>query len=267
MKITLIKNINTVINRLESWIAEGKSLRDKEIKTDNDLSMISGEKQRWRNEITHNISTYIEPKEIKWKFYHSIKIEHPPPTARYLDQFEFKKNRIRTNFYEGIKYLETILEKVQEIKYNNDNRDNSNNNENHEQKENKYVDKTRIQELELIENNNYDLSKLIILCKELNHANNKDCFYSIALLVRTIINHIPPIFGVSKFTEVVNNYPGSKSFNKSMKHLNLSLRNIADEHLHSHVCKNVVLPNETQVNFRNDLDLLLGEVIKKLKSS
>lgn len=264
MEIILKKNINIVLQKLKSWIEEGKSLRDKDIVTYNELDYIGGEKSRWRNEIRNNISTYIEPKEIGSKFYTSIKIEHPPSTTGSRDKFEFYKIRYRGNFTEGIKFLETILENVLEIKYKNDHGENSNNNVILERKMNEYVDKTRIQELELIKDDNYDLSKLIKLCKELNHANHKDCFYSIALLVRSIIDHIPPIFEVSNFNMVANNYSGSKSFKKSMEHLNKSLRNIADLHLHSPISNRETLPNETQVNFRNDLDLLLAEIIKKI---
>jgi hypothetical protein len=50
-----------------------------------------------------------------------------------------------------------------------------------------------------------------------------------------------------------------------MQYLEQSSRKIADIHLHSQVDKNVSLPNELQVNFSSDVDLLLAEIASLLK--
>lgn len=129
-----------------------------------------------------------------------------------------------------------------------------------------YVDKSRIDELKSIANNGkYDLTKLFRLIEELNYNWNESNYYSTAMLVRSLIDHIPPIFNCKKFSEVCNNYKGSKSFKEATQNLQLSLRNIADSHLHSHITEKEMLPNKTQVNFSNTLDLLLAEVVKNLK--
>ena len=73
------------------------------------------------------------------------------------------------------------------------------------------------------------------------------------------------LFGKQNFTEVANNYSGGKSFRESMQHLNNSSRKIADSFLHSHIRQKEVLPNKTQVNFKNDMDVLLAEVVRILK--
>ena len=77
--------------------------------------------------------------------------------------------------------------------------------------------------------------------------------------------HIPPIFNVSSFAEVVNNYGGTKSFKDSMNLLQKSLRNVADSHLHVQIRAREILPNFTQANFKADLDLLLSEIVRLLK--
>jgi len=84
------------------------------------------------------------------------------------------------------------------------------------------------------------------------------------MLVRAIADHIPPIFEKSTFTEVANNH-GSKSFKESMKNLDNSSRKISDSHLHTQIRKKEVLPNSNQVDFSNDLDVLLGEIYRVLK--
>lgn len=135
------------------------------------------------------------------------------------------------------------------------------------QKQTCFVDLTRINELKSIQNENFDLNKLIRLCEELNIAYNNECFITIPLLVRTIINHIPPILNAKTFNEVMNNYSGGKSFKEAMNHLENSLRKVADLYLHMPIRKKESLPTFTQVNFSRELDLLLSEIYIKLKEA
>lgn len=128
-----------------------------------------------------------------------------------------------------------------------------------------FVDLKRIQELEQITNDSYDLRRLIELCKELNYANEKKSYLAIAMITRTIINHVPPIFNSKKFSEVANNYNGGKSFKELMLRLDNSLKNIAGNHLHKQISSSEVLPNFTQVNFAPELDMLLSEIISILR--
>jgi len=82
-----------------------------------------------------------------------------------------------------------------------------------------------------------------------------------------MLDHIPPIFQYNKFSEVANNYgKGGKSFKESMERLENSSRKIADGYLHSQIRSKEILPNDTQVNYSNDIDLLLSEIIRLLSS-
>jgi hypothetical protein len=127
-----------------------------------------------------------------------------------------------------------------------------------------FVDKNRIAELRAITSQSYDLTKLIQLIDELNICYANGCYLAASMIARTVLNHVPPIFGYTKFEEVANNYQG-QSFQKSMLHLQNSLRNIADAHLHLPIRKKETLPNKTQVNFANDFDVLLAEIVRVLK--
>lgn len=128
-----------------------------------------------------------------------------------------------------------------------------------------YIDKNRLNEIRSIKSKIFDLTKLIQLCEELNYCYNNEQYLSTSMLVRAITDHVPPIFDKKNFSEVANNYGGSKSFKESMQHLELSLRKIADSHLHNQIRNKEVLPNKTQVNFSQDLDVLLSEVVRLLK--
>lgn len=131
-----------------------------------------------------------------------------------------------------------------------------------------YVSQIRIEELNSITNKSFDLIKLVKLCKELNDAYRLENYYTVGMLVRTVINHIPPIFSQPNFDSVVNQYKSNgnvKSFKESMEHLEKSSRKIADSYVHSIVRSQEVLPTEIQVDFRQGLDVLLGEIVRILK--
>jgi hypothetical protein len=126
-----------------------------------------------------------------------------------------------------------------------------------------YVDKTTIARLRQVRSSNFDLQRLIRLCEELNKCSAAGAFCGTAALVRAVIDHVPPIFGARAFAEVANNI-GEKSIKASLLRLETSSRNIADSVLHQQIRKREVIPNRTQVNFSNDLEVLLGEVIRRL---
>ncbi len=128
-----------------------------------------------------------------------------------------------------------------------------------------FVNPKRIDELKNLTNNKFDFSKLLRLCEEINDAFGGKNYLSVGMIGRTILHHIPPIFNFASFDEVANNYGGpkeNKSFKKNMSHLNESLKNIADGFLHTQIRKTETLPNETQIDFRQDLDSLLGEIVR-----
>ncbi len=130
-----------------------------------------------------------------------------------------------------------------------------------------YVDTSRLSELRSQTSSSWDVSRLVRLAEELNVADANRCYMSVAMLVRAITDHVPPVFGCKTFAEVANNYPGAKSFKGSMSQLNSSLRHIADAHLHVQIRRHEVLPTQTQVDFRADLDALLAETVRLLKSA
>jgi hypothetical protein len=128
-----------------------------------------------------------------------------------------------------------------------------------------YVDPARIEELEQIESDDFDVSRLVCLCEELNDCYQQQCHHAVAMLTRAVIDHVPPIFKCDKFSEVANNYgEGSKSFKEAMQQLENMSRKIADAHLHTHIRRRETLPNHRQVDFASAIDVLLGEVVRRL---
>jgi hypothetical protein len=130
---------------------------------------------------------------------------------------------------------------------------------------NNYVSDIRIAELASLKNPDFDFSKLAELCREINACHLNSCHIAVAALVRTIANHVPPVFGQKNIEAVAANYPFGRSVKSSIATLATSLKDIADNHLHDQIKKNVVLPSEAQVNFSRELDVLLGEIVRVAK--
>jgi hypothetical protein len=123
-----------------------------------------------------------------------------------------------------------------------------------------YIDKKRFQALKK-KTGKFDFSRLLQILTELDCAFSVGNYISVILLVRAVLDHVPPIFNLNTFTEVANNY-GTKSFKDSMSHLENSSRKIADSYLHTKIRKKESLPNKTQVNFSSDIDVLLAEIVR-----
>jgi len=128
-----------------------------------------------------------------------------------------------------------------------------------------YVDEVRIADLRSLGDTAFDLVKLIALCEELNLCYRSQCYHAVAALTRAVMDHVPPLLGCGSFSEVANNYSGTRSFKECMQRLDQAARKIADGHLHTQVRASEVLPTRTQVNFANEVDLLLGEVVRLMR--
>ena len=124
-----------------------------------------------------------------------------------------------------------------------------------------YINTLRIEQLKEIKSVQYDFKKLIRICEEINICYSLGCIYAVGNLLRTLLDHIAPIFGYKSFAEVVNNYSKKGSFKDAMQHLENSLRNISNLFLHTPIKKEEALPTENQVEFTAPIDLLLGEII------
>lgn len=125
---------------------------------------------------------------------------------------------------------------------------------------NMFIENNRIESLRTKNSSGLDYSRLICLCNEINIAWSHNAYHSVAMLCRAIIDHVPPIFHCRNFAEVANNYPGSKSFRDTMKHLDTTSRYVADAHLHTQIRDREVIPTSNQVDFRSAIDVLLAEI-------
>lgn len=125
-----------------------------------------------------------------------------------------------------------------------------------------FIDPDRLSQLRSAKSIDYDLSRLVRLCEELDVAFAQGCYHAVAMLTRSILDHIPPIFGSKIFAEVANSYSGGRSFKEIVLHLDKSSRKIADALLHAQIRKSESLPTRTQVDERQSIDFVLAEVVR-----
>jgi len=133
------------------------------------------------------------------------------------------------------------------------------------QERREFVDSERMAELRAIPDGEFDLRRLIRMCGEINSAWEAGNLISVGMLSRAIVDHVPPIFGQANFSQVASQ-ASSQSIRGSFQHLHTGLRHIADGALHTHIRRREILPTPTQVDFRQSLDVLLGEIVRLLRT-
>ena len=127
----------------------------------------------------------------------------------------------------------------------------------------RYIDLKIIEEIRLVQNSKFDLTKLIKYCEELNSSFSAGNYLSSTLLVKAIINHIPPIFGQETFVKVISQASGSRK--KLFSPLEETLRQWGDIHTHDLIRHKENLPTKNQIEpFKSNLEGLLHEIIVEL---
>lgn len=125
-----------------------------------------------------------------------------------------------------------------------------------------YVDVQTIAVLSSLADSRFDFTRLVQMCRELNVAHQQECNITVAMLVRAVMDHVPPIFGKATFAEVVNSRP--KSLKETLQPLE-SIRKIADTFHHVQIRKRETIPTVTAVNVSNSVEILLQEIIRSIR--
>jgi hypothetical protein len=80
----------------------------------------------------------------------------------------------------------------------------------------------------------FEITKLLGLIDELNDNYARRNSYASHMLLRAVLDHVPPIFGCKDFAEVVNNYSWGRTDKRYIKRL-ADFRDQADDALHRQV--------------------------------
>lgn len=106
----------------------------------------------------------------------------------------------------------------------------------------------------------FDYAKLVRFCEELNDAYRRGHYLTSALLIRAVMNHVPPIFGQTSFSGVVGQ--ASRSIKPMLERLEKEARPIADLHTHYMIRAKEPLPTRNQIEpYKGCFELLINEII------
>lgn len=111
-----------------------------------------------------------------------------------------------------------------------------------------------------------DVQFLGRMCREINSCYAHGNIVATALLMRAVLNYVPPLFGHETFPQVVANI--GRSLKDSFDHLESGLRKIADFHTHRRIGPAESYPSVAQVEpFKPQFELLLQQVVSRVHTS
>jgi hypothetical protein len=127
-----------------------------------------------------------------------------------------------------------------------------------------FVSPSLVDQLEAISGSSFHTVKLVCYCRELNSSYFHGNIVACLLLIRTIMNHIPPLFGQHSFEQVAANVP--KSQKDTFTHLQSGVRKLADMYAHTPIRRHESYPTRTQVDpYKAQVEVLLQEVMCRLQ--
>jgi hypothetical protein len=127
-----------------------------------------------------------------------------------------------------------------------------------------YVDKKLIVAIQARNaTSRWDCTKLLSLIQELNDNHARGNAYASHALLRSVIDHIPPILGFTGFAAVVNNFNWAQTDKRYMKKL-LDFKLQGDDALHRQISEKTDLIAIEDLPPRAWLNRLLQECIDKL---
>ena len=128
-----------------------------------------------------------------------------------------------------------------------------------------FISLALISDLAATKHPEFDTTKLIQFCKEINSSYVNENVVATVLLIRALINHVPPIFGYKTFKQVVSH--SGRSLKAVLEPLENQARPISDLHNHILIRKSEYVPTFAQVEpFRAALENLLQEILNHLNA-
>lgn len=124
------------------------------------------------------------------------------------------------------------------------------------------VSQSVIDDLRQARSDELDTGFLVKICEEINSSFAVGNNVAAVLLMRAVLNYVPPAFGHDTFAQVIAN--SGRSLKDSLDVLENGLRKIADFHTHRRMGKGDRYPSAAQVEpFKPQFELLLQQVITR----
>jgi heat shock protein HspQ len=126
-----------------------------------------------------------------------------------------------------------------------------------------FIDPGLVSKIRSIESSRFNLSKLVRFAEELNENYRRANYLSCALLIRAIVNHVPPLFGCSAFSQVVAG--SGRSVKAILNVLEEGARDIGDLHSHETVDRYSAPPTKNQIEpYKPSVEILFREIERRV---
>lgn len=127
-----------------------------------------------------------------------------------------------------------------------------------------YIHEPLIEELEQKrKSTSWHLDKLLGLLRELNDNHEAGNPYACAALLRAVLDHVPPVFGMKNFDEVASSYAWTTTDKAYMKKL-AEFRKTADDVLHRQIRRSADVLSMHDLPLPSYVNALLRECVNKL---
>jgi len=128
------------------------------------------------------------------------------------------------------------------------------------------VARDRLEKLERIREDNEHVDFLIRMCSEINSCFLQGHLLATLLVMRALLNYVPPIFGCKSFSSVAAQSP--VSLKEQFETLEEGLRKVADYQTHRTMKPGDCYPSRAQVEpYKPAFELLIDEVIRTLRGT
>jgi hypothetical protein len=95
------------------------------------------------------------------------------------------------------------------------------------------IDPALIEQLSTVKSPDLDVTFLVRMCREINSCFAHGNLVATKLLMRSVLNYVPPVFGQETFSQVTVHI--GRSLKDSFDHLENGLRKITDFHTHRRI--------------------------------
>jgi hypothetical protein len=127
-----------------------------------------------------------------------------------------------------------------------------------------FLDSNLIADFKSLINPQFDPKKLIVYFEELNKNYRAGNVISCILLIRAVLNYVPPVFGQTTFIQVISQC--GRSLKDIFDPLEQGIRKIADLHTHQLISNNETCPTLNQIeSYKPQFEVLVSEIWKKIK--
>jgi len=118
-----------------------------------------------------------------------------------------------------------------------------------------YIDKSQIESIKESKSI-FNTDHLVNILEEINRCYGNECYIACGILIRALLDHIPPLFEKKNIEEVVNNYSWDRSSERSSRKIVKTLYekiSFFELNIHKQISKKVLNINQDEYDLRGQI--------------